>query len=99
MTHILHITRIFPGDKELDKPVSQREIINTCRNLKNGKSCGVDGILNEMINYGQSVLIPCLLKLFNFILSSGIILEFGQNDTLYPFIKLQTQLIPIIIGV
>jgi hypothetical protein len=31
----------------------------------------MDGILNEMIKYGQHALLPCLEKLFNIILSSG----------------------------
>jgi hypothetical protein len=31
----------------------------------------MDGILNEMITYGQYALLPCLEKLFNIILSSG----------------------------
>jgi hypothetical protein len=44
---------------------------SSCKNLKNGKSCGMDGILNEMIKYGQHALLPCLEKLFNIILSSG----------------------------
>ena len=43
VTHILKSASLPPGDKELDKPVSQREIIKACNNLKNGKSCGLDG--------------------------------------------------------
>ena len=34
---------------ELDKPIGQREIIKACTNIKNGKSCGVDDILNDII--------------------------------------------------
>jgi hypothetical protein len=45
--------------------------MQACTNLKNDKSCGMDGILNEMIKYGQHALLPCLEKLFNIILSSG----------------------------
>jgi hypothetical protein len=49
--------------------------MQACKNLKNGKSCGMDGILNEMIKYGQHALLPCLEKLFNIILSSGSLLS------------------------
>ena len=56
MTQILKNTHIPPGDKELDKPIGQGELIKACSNLKNGKSGGVDGILNEMSKYWQSVL-------------------------------------------
>jgi hypothetical protein len=40
----------FAGNEVLDKVISQREIMQACENLKNGKSCGMDGILNEMIS-------------------------------------------------
>jgi hypothetical protein len=36
--------------------------MQACTNLKNGKSCGMDGILNETIKYGQQALLPCLEK-------------------------------------
>ena len=65
-----HTIKIIP-DPELDKPIGQREIIKAYTNIKNGKSCGVDDILNDMVWNGQSVLIPCFEKLFRFILSSG----------------------------
>jgi hypothetical protein len=56
------------------------------RNLKNGKSCGMDGILNEMIKYGQHALLPCLEKLFNIILSSGTYRPFSEaNLFIIPF--------------
>jgi riboflavin synthase alpha subunit len=32
------------GNELLDKVISQREIMQACKNLKNGKSCGMDGI-------------------------------------------------------
>jgi hypothetical protein len=58
------------GNELLDKVISQREILQACKNLKNVE-CGMDGILNEMIKYGHHALLPCLEKLFNIILSSG----------------------------
>ena len=39
--------------------------------LKNGKSAGLDGVKYEMLKCGQSSLTPCIVKLFNHILSSG----------------------------
>ena len=48
---------------------------------------GVNGILNEMIKYGQSVLITCLMKLFNFILSSGINSRVWSEGNIIPIYK------------
>ena len=39
--------------------------------LKNKKSSGLDGSKNEMLKTGQTYLVPCIVKLFNTILSSG----------------------------
>lgn len=71
----------------LDKNISQKEIIEACRNLKNGKSCGLDGILNEMIKYGQFALLPCLEKLFNLILSTGNYPKLWSQGFLVPIFK------------
>jgi hypothetical protein len=37
--------------------------MQACKNLKNGKSCGMDGILNEMIKYGFSLISVCIYRL------------------------------------
>ena len=57
---------------ELDFPISAKEVTKATKKLKKGKSSGSDSILNEMLKYGNFVLQPCLVKLFNIILSSGI---------------------------
>ena len=42
------------------------------KKLKNNKSPGKDGIINELIKYGKDTLFEPLLKLFNNVYSSGI---------------------------
>ena len=37
----------------LDRVISKKEIFEAFKKLKNGKSCGFDGILNEMIKLGR----------------------------------------------
>jgi hypothetical protein len=56
----------------LNKQIELNEVQGAIKALKNGKACGLDGISNEMIKYGQHVLIKPLTKLFNHILMSGI---------------------------
>ena len=37
--------------------------------VENNKSAGLDGIKNEMLKNGIQCLLPCMMKLFNLILS------------------------------
>ena len=54
---------------------------------KNGKLAGLDGVKYEMLNCGQSSLTPCIVKLFNHILSLVSILKDGKIVILNHFIK------------
>ena len=56
---------------DLDIRITNKEVLLAIRNLKNNKSSGLDGIKNEMLKHSQSHMLPCIVKLFNFILSSG----------------------------
>ncbi|MCG8429717.1 MAG: reverse transcriptase family protein [Candidatus Omnitrophica bacterium] len=56
---------------ELSYRITQTEVTKAIKGLKNGKSCGVDGILNEMIKASNPEVVPLLVKLFNSIFSSG----------------------------
>ena len=56
---------------ELDFLISSKEISDGISKLKSDKASGLDGIPNEMLKAGSSILTPMLQKLFNFIFSSG----------------------------
>jgi hypothetical protein len=49
----------------LDYKVTNQEIFKAINKLKNGKTSGLDLVLNEMLKAGQITLIGCLNKLFN----------------------------------
>ena len=55
----------------LDFTIEQREIKDAISKLKNKKAVGLDNISNEMMKTGLHVLMPCIHKMFNVILSSG----------------------------
>ncbi len=57
--------------KTLDNPITDREILDAIKVLKNRKSPGPDSILNEMIKYSKHHMIPLLNKMFNFILGNS----------------------------
>jgi hypothetical protein len=51
----------------------------------------MDGILNEMIKYGQHALLPCLEKLFNIILSSGTYPKIWREGYLITILSLKVS--------
>ena len=57
---------------ELNFRIKNDEIIKAVQKLSYKKACGIDGILNEMLKSGCTILVPLLNKLFNRILTSGI---------------------------
>ena len=52
--------------------ITKDEISKCLHALKNRKSSGLDCISNEMLKYGESLLLPCILKIFNSVLQLGI---------------------------
>ena len=55
----------IPCYNDLDNVISQKEITSAISKLKNKKASGLDNISNTMIKQSQTVLLPCLSKLFN----------------------------------
>ena len=61
-----------PDISELDFQISDDEILNISKQLKNKKSSSSDLIKNEMIKASCGLLLNVYKKLFNTILQSGI---------------------------
>ena len=49
---------------ELDYKITTKEISSSISSLKFGEATGLDLISNEMLQFGQTQLLPCLLQLF-----------------------------------
>ena len=56
---------------ELDYRITQSEVLKAIKKLKRGKAASVDGILNEMLKDMSPLMVQCVTKLFNGILSVG----------------------------
>lgn len=56
---------------QLDFKISSTELQKALKQLKSGKSPGLDNISNEMLKASQSYMSPCYLKLFNSVFRSG----------------------------
>ncbi len=72
---------------ELDFKITPKEILKAISTLKNRKSAGTDGILNEMIKATRDEILPSLIKLFNLIYSTGIFSEKWAESMIKPLFK------------
>ena len=61
----------IPNFSELDYKITEKEIMTALLQLKNNKSCGPDGICNELLKYSTHVLLNPIIKLFNLIYTAG----------------------------
>ena len=55
----------------MDMPFTEKEVIEAINSLKNNKSPGPDGYINEMFKHGKYYLLKPITKLFNIILRTN----------------------------
>ena len=79
----------FTDFNKLDFQIKITEIHKVMSSLKNNKSPGIDGLCNEMFKSAQSYIDKCLLKIYNAVLSSGIIPVDGTKAFLYLYLNLR----------
>ena len=72
---------------KLDFSITESEITKSLSALKNGKSSGLDCICNEMLKCGKSILLPCILKIFNAILQVGVYPQAWKSGYINPIYK------------
>lgn len=72
---------------ELDYPISDKEIRQAARKLKNKKAAFSDLIKNEMIKASYDILMNVYLKLFNLVLNSGIYPRLWCDGLITPIFK------------
>ena len=74
-------------DEILNGKITELEITEAIRELKNNKAPGTDNILNEYLKYPSPLLISLYCKVFNLVLDSGIIPESWSSGTIKPVYK------------
>ena len=72
---------------ELCYSISETEILQAVKSLKNGKSAGLDGITNEMIKVAVPILIKLIQKIFNKIFTSASYPQCWANGFITPIYK------------
>ena len=73
--------------EELDAEITFEEINNAIKNLNANKCCAEDLIINEMFIKCKDILTPCMYKLFNSVLQSGIFPEAWAKGCIVPVFK------------
>ena len=72
---------------ELNQPITQQEVLQAVKKLKNNKSSGPDCILNEHIKSTINLLLPTYTQLFNTIFDTGIFPESWALGDILPIYK------------
>ena len=75
------------AEYQRDVEVSPSEIINAIKDLKDNKSCGLDGISAEHLKHCSDVIIPLSSMCFTSLFVHGILPEFMISVVLVPIVK------------
>ena len=73
--------------ENLNRPISEQEILSSLKKLKCSKSPGYDGIPSEFFKFSSAVITPFLHVLFNFIFESGYFPEDWAIGVIVPLFK------------
>ena len=71
----------------LNKVFDEKEIGDCIQSLKNGKSAGIDLIVNEYIKSTKDIMMPLYIKLFNKVLQCGYMPEDWLIGAIIPIYK------------
>ena len=73
--------------RNLDYAITEKEILNACKNLKNNKTSAYDMIKNEMLKSALPSIINTVVKIFNVLLSTGQFPESWTEGIIIPLHK------------
>jgi hypothetical protein len=71
----------------LNGVITDLEVYEAIRNLKNNKAPGTDKILKEYLKHSPPFLVKIYCKLFNIVLNTGIIPENWTCGVIKPILK------------
>ena len=71
----------------LDKVISEEEILQAVKSLKNNKACGDDRVINEYICSTIGLFLPVFKCLFNYVLETGNIPQDWTLGNIIPIYK------------
>ena len=71
----------------LDYNITEKELLNACKNLKNNKTSAYDMIKNEMIKSAMPYISKTVVKVFNILLNTGKFPESWTDGIIVPIYK------------
>jgi len=74
-------------DDILNGDITEDEVLNAIKNLKNGKAAGINDFVNEYFKYSSPQLVIIYCKLCNLVFNSGIVPETWLNGVIRPIYK------------
>ena len=72
---------------DLDREISEEEILQAVKSLKNNKACGDDRVINEYICSIIGLFLPVYKCLFNYVLETGNIPQDWTLGNINPIYK------------
>ena len=83
-------------DYEVDMEVSHSDIIQAIQDLKDSKSCGLDGIYAEHLKHCSNLIIPLLSMCFSSLFVHGCLPEAMISVVLVPIVKKTKVLVYVV---
>ena len=81
------ITSNPDDDHIMEGDITTEEIMESLKTAKNSKSPGPDNILNEMLKTSQTVILPYLTKLYQYLFNHGVFPSVWSKSVIVPIYK------------
>ena len=78
------VNNVSKLNTELNSCITEEDVLDVVKCLKNNKTCGSDLILNEFLMHSCSKHLPVFVKLFNVVFDSGIIPDSWSEGIIVP---------------
>ena len=85
----LDVENVSNLNTELNRDITENEVIQAIKNLKNNKACGNDLIINEFLKHSANKMLPVFVSIFNIVFQSGCIPENWSEGIIVPIYKKQ----------
>ena len=71
----------------INENITEKEVLDAIKSLKNDKACSNDMILNEFLKHGVDKLLPVFVQIFNLVFESGVVPDTWSEGYICPIYK------------